>query len=256
MKKNVVLSTLVALCIFFTGCIESTEEITINSNGSGSYNMNMDLSGMFDFINMMKGMDTTTANTASKQLSKSFDTTMYLRDFSDTSTKLNATQKRLLKDAKMKMVMNEEAHAFSVDINFPFTQLADIEKIMQLSGKGNGGNAVNKMFGGGESAGSNEKMPEINSSFNMVVKEGLLVRTINKEKYKLSLSDETLGSFAKDKKLAESIKLNTVIHLPKAVKKLTGTKATLSADKKTVTIKATLATYYNEPQTLDYRIEY
>jgi hypothetical protein len=54
----------------------------------------------------------------------------------------------------------------------------------------------------------------------------------------------------------DEIKLNTSIKLPKAAKKITGAKAELSSDKKTILIKNTMMDLYEHPENFEFSVEY
>jgi hypothetical protein len=91
----------------------------------------------------------------------------------------------------------------------------------------------------------------------MAIRNGSLERKLNKKKYD-SLMQQYAGQMPEEGMgdMLSSIKMNTVIHLPKAAKKVTAARSTLSADKKTVTIKGSLADLFRNPQVFSYRIEY
>ncbi len=255
MKRNLLLSLLVIVAVFFTGCFETTEEITINADGTGTYNMNMDLSGLFQFLGAMKNMDTTANKNAKKE---KMDTTINMRMFTDTAANLTVAQKALLHSATMKMLMDEEAQEFKMNMNFPFTQLGDVAKIIDLMHSAGGTNVMGKMVMPGEVAGSESapKMPDLNTYFDMTLQPHLIERKLNKEKYKTLNEDMQQNSMGEGTEMLSSIKMNTVIHLPVAAKKVTGTGVLLSADKKTVTLNGTMEDLMKTPQKFSYRIEY
>jgi hypothetical protein len=53
-----------------------------------------------------------------------------------------------------------------------------------------------------------------------------------------------------------AITFKTVIHLPKAATKAEGEKVALSADRTTVTIKSSLMDLFDNPKSLNFRVEY
>ena len=256
MKRNLLLSLLVVVALFFTGCFETTEEITVNADGTGSYNMNMDMSGLFQFFDAMSSMDTSAAS--SKKKKEKMDTTITMRTFTDTAANLTVAQKALLHDATMKMVMDEEAQQFKMNMAFPFKQLSDVEKIIALSHSTSGTNIMGKMVLPGEVAESNNApaMPDLGSYFDMTLQPHLIERKLNKEKYKSLNGDMQQNGMGESAEMLGSVKMNTVIHLPVAAKKATGTGLILSADKKTVTISGTMEDLTKNPEKFSYRIEY
>jgi hypothetical protein len=257
MKRNLLLSLLVIVATFFTGCFETTEELTINENGSGTYNVNINLSGLFAFMDSMKGMDSTA--TTEKNKEERMDTTVYMRSFTDTASKLTAAQKELLRPAVMKMVMDEKEKEFKMDLKFPFSKLSDLEKIIALSKSEGGSNVMGKMVMPGEVVdnGSAPKLPDLSNYYDMTLLPNLVERKLNKEKYK-SLNEDMQKNNMEEggAEMLSSIKMNTVIHLPRPAKKVTGAGVKLSDDKKTITVKGTMEDLQKNPQAFTYRIEY
>jgi hypothetical protein len=255
LKKFLLLILLSFTGLFFTGCMETTEELTIAADGSGTYNVGMDMSGFFDLMDMMKGMDTT-ANVETKSLQQ-LDTVVAMRDFTDTASHLSAEEKALMKEAKMKMKMNEADNEFKMEMNFPFTKLGDVQKLMQLSQKSSGGNVMQNMLGnplGAESG--NDQMPSISNFYEMVINGNVVERKLNKEKYNELQQNEQLKGAQMAGDMLESIKFNTVIRLPRPAKKVSGTRVQLSADKKTLTLKGNMQDLFQDPEAFTYRIEY
>ena len=56
MKKLLLLLLVTSICLW--GCLNSDEDVTINADGSGVYQNTMDMSGMFDMMDMFAAMDT------------------------------------------------------------------------------------------------------------------------------------------------------------------------------------------------------
>lgn len=137
MKKLLLSLLLTCTGLFFTGCVETTEELTIAADGTGTYQVGMDMSGLFDLMDAMKAMDTEGAAVEKKK--EKLDTVMAMRDFADTASHLTAEQKRLLQNASMKMKMDEEAKQFKMDMHFPFAKIGDVEKLIQFSQSSGGG---------------------------------------------------------------------------------------------------------------------
>lgn len=259
MKKHLIV-LLLAVVTFFAGCIDTTEELTIAPDGTGTYHIGMDMSGLFDMMEMLKAMDTSATVASGNKKNETMDTTMNMRDFTDTSSTLSTEEKALMRNAKMKMVMNEGERLFKIDMNFPFTKITDVEKLMAISESGNGGNIMGKIMKGApqselEGAG-NGQMPDINSYYDTKVTANLIERTLNKEKYSTLKNNEQAQGMQQAGDMLESFKMNTVINLPRAAKSVTGKNAELSADKKKLTIKATLMDLFQNPEAFAYRVEY
>jgi len=59
MKKSLLfISGILLSALFLTGCLDSEEDVTINPNGSGIYKTTVDMSGLFDMMQMAAMMDT------------------------------------------------------------------------------------------------------------------------------------------------------------------------------------------------------
>lgn len=259
MKKHL-LVLLLAVSTFFAGCINTTEELTIAADGTGTYHIGMDMSGLFDMMEMLKAMDTSAATANTPKKNDKMDTTMNMRDFTDTASHLSAEQKALLQNAKMKMVMNEAEREFQIDMNFPFAKISDVEKLMAISESGSGGNIMGKIMKGAPQSeldgAGNSQMPDINSYYDTKVTASLIERKLNKEKYATLKNNDQVQGMQQAGDMLESFKMNTVINLPRAAKSVTGKNASLSADKKTLTVKATLMDLFENPDAFAYRIEY
>jgi hypothetical protein len=260
--KKITFFLLTCTAFMFTGCFETTEELTINKNGSGTYHYAMDFKGLFDMLDAMKAMDT--SGKADMGIPKERkDTTINLRSFTDTATSLTSEQKELYQNATLNLLMDGTEKEFKVAMNMPFQKLGDVEKLVKVMSSDEGGNMLSKLFKESKTlgnAGSDDnpgKLPDLNSYYDLSVKKGNIERRLNQAKYDSVM--QLYGSQMPAESMGEmlgSINLNTIIHLPKAAKKISGANATVSADKKTITIKGTLADLFKNPQVFSYRIEY
>lgn len=252
MKKYLLRLWLAVVTLLVAGCIETTEELTIGADGSGTYQVGMDMSGLFDMMEMLRAIDTTNALAGAEMKNGNMDTTLQLRHYADTASHLTPEQKALLQHAKMKMVMNEGARQFTMNMNFPFAHIEDVQKLMQISQSGSGGNMMGGLLKGSPAGGTEEQMPSINSYYDMEITGSHITRRLNKEKYS-TLQQQNMEQ-AGD--MLEGFKTNTVIHLPRPAKKVEGSRAQLSADKKTLTLNASLMDLYQNPEALSYRVEF
>jgi len=101
------------------------------------------------------------------------------------------------------------------------------------------------------------RLPDLNSFYDLLVKKGSIERKLNKTKYD-SAMQQYGGQIPLDQMqdMLSSVKLNTIIHLPHALKKVSGANATTSDDKKIVTVKGTLIDLFKAPEVFSYHIEY
>jgi len=257
MKK--IASFLIALfAIILTGCLDTVEELTIAPDGSGTYASTMDMSGMFDMIEMMAAMDTS-ANSQLKKLSdKDMDSVISMRSFTDTSSSLTPEQKKLFQDAKMRITMKQKEKLFKMGMTYPFKKLEDVQKIMALNDEGKGVGLFGK--GGQENAigALNDKggFPSIGNYYDMTIKNGLIERKVNEGKLAELKKDEKFSEMKNAGDMMGTITFSTVIHLPKPASTVEGEKVKLSADKKTVTVKSSLIDLFENPKSLGFKIVY
>lgn len=255
--RKVSLLLFITTCTLLSGCFETTEDVSINTNGSGTYTVDMDMSGLLSMMNMLKAADTV-VQTGVK--GKNIDSTILFSPFTDTATSLSAEDKALLRNASIHIKMNEQV--FKIKMTYPFEKVADMAKLMALTGSASGGNMIKKMLG------NNAELPDENNGnvsagmlnykdlYQMTYGDGLLERKIREEKFTEFGAKNNLNEMAQLEDMMDAIKMNNVLHLPRAAKTVQGAKATLSADKKTVTISCTLKELIANPKVSDYRIEY
>jgi hypothetical protein len=262
MKRNLFCFLLLITTFLFTGCFETTEELTVNENGSGTYHYALDFSGLFDVMDAMKAMDT--SSNSNMGFAKGHkDTTIQLRDYTDTASSLTAAQKALYQKGTLHLVINEDQKQFNVTINLPYQKPGDLQKIVGLMGSDENGSLLSKLFKEGNTMGSEGdamgkgRLPDLNSFYDLLVKKGSIERKLNKTKYD-SAMQQYGGQIPLDQMqdMLSSVKLNTIIHLPHALKKVSGANATTSDDKKTVTVKGTLIDLFKAPEVFSYHIEY
>jgi hypothetical protein len=258
MKKLTAIVLLFSAFVF-SGCLDTVEELTIAKDGSGTYKTTMDMSGMFDMIEMMAAMDTS-ANSQLKKLSdKDIDSTFNLSSVMDTAAGVTEDQRQLYKGATMSLTMKQKDKVFKMAMNYPFKKLEDVQKIIELNASGKGVDIFNKgekkqeIPPGMEDKGS---MPSINNFFDITYKKGLIERRLNETKLEDLKKDEKYSQMKSAGDMLGSITYTSILHLPKPATKVEGAMVKLSDDKKTVTIKSTLADLFDNPKSLGFRIEY
>ena len=266
-KMRFVFVTIFAL--LFISCYEVNEEIVINENGSGTYVTKMDMGQLLEMMQSMGGEEELTK----EGLDKPIDTTIFMKDLVDTSTKATPEQKELVKDGKMHIQMNMKEKLFKTNIEVPFKNLENLQKL--LSGNGSNGAGMSQIFktifDKGEEkaidpankAGDIERDPskdnqldQLSNVFDVTVKNGLLSRKLNAAKLK-ELTDKP--EMAQMKELGATgmeITYTTTIKLPRPVKKIDNTLIKLSDDKRTLTFKYNLLDMFETPEKFSYTIEY
>ncbi|MCU7552397.1 hypothetical protein OCK74_24975 [Chitinophagaceae bacterium LB-8] len=259
MKRPLLILLAASVLFFLAGCFDTTEEITIDKNGGGVYQINADFKGLFELLDAMKAFDTS-ANSSLQNLPSNIDTTINLRSFTDTASSLTAEEKTLLRNATLNMVMNEKDKVFKVLMKYPYKDINDVQKIIKLSQSGN--NFLGKALQGKESPLTDMQMnqdmgmPQLNNFYDVTIKKGFLEKKVNADKLKEFEENEQFAQMKQALEMMSEATMNTVIHLPKPVKKAEGANIKLSDDKKTVTINASLSDLFNDPNAFAYHVEY
>ena len=253
--KKLVLPILIISSLLI-GCLETTEGLLINKDGSGSYAMEMDMNGMFAFMDMMKTVDSS-AGSGIPEDRKNFDSTILFKSFVDTATDLTAEEKTLLRNAAAYIKVNEKEKVFKIKMTYPFAKIDDVAKLVALNGAGKGSNRIQQIFkgktGNQDTTSVNPGLPDYSDMYQMTYKNGLLERKLIPEKFKEFGAQFSGGGMDE---MTSSVKMNTTIQLPGKAKSVQGEKVKLSDDKKTVTINCTLKDLLANPKALEYRIEY
>ena len=239
-------------CIFLGGCFETTQETTINKDGSGVFTNTTDLSNMIGLIKQMSGDE------ANKM--QSTDTTISLSGVADSIAGISAEQKRLVNTGMMKLTLNMQDEKLLVKLNFPFEKLSDIELLKEILPKLSV-SALKKLPGGdqvpaGASQGDSSKIKTFDSYFDETISKKLISKTLNKAKYATAADDEFMKSLQQMSGMGSPVKVNYVINLPRRAKKVEGKAVKLSDDKKKVTVSVTSDDFFDDPSKFEYRIEY
>jgi len=239
-------------CIVLLGCFETTQEVTINKDGSGTYTNTTDLSNMIGLLKQMGGDE------ASKL--QNTDTTISLAGVADSIAGLTAEQKRIVNKGVMKLTMNAQDEKLIVKLNFPFEKLSDVQSLKEILPKLSV-SALKKLPGGdqmpaGAADADSSKIKTFDNFFDETISKKLIAKTLNKTKYATAANDEFMKSLQQMSGMGSPIMLNYIINLPRPAKKVEGKAAKLSEDKKKVTVSVTSDDFFDDPSKFEYRIEY
>jgi hypothetical protein len=259
MKKFFKYVLTVAICVFFVSCYEVNEEIEIKPDGSGTYVTKMDMGQLIDLMQTFAGDE----EIKKDGLDKIYDTTILFKNILDSAKDMTAEQKELMKDGKMKMQMNIKEKIFKMDMDLPYKDLNSLQKLM--SGQGNGpgmANAFKNLFGNPEAGADQQGMPkspdmgDFAGIFDVTVKNGLIERKVNQEKYKALTDRPEMAQLKQMNTSGMEILYTTTIKLPRPAKKTDNPIIKLSDDKKTVTMKYNLLELLENPSKFAYTINY
>jgi hypothetical protein len=249
--KKIVLFLLVSTMILLVGC-ETTQEITINKDGSGSISNTSDMSNM---VGMLKTM----GNNDAEKIPNT-DTTILLAGIADSITGLTAQQKKIINQGSMKLTMNMKDEKLIMKSIFPFQKLSDIQMLSAAMPKVS--EAMSKKLTSGEQMppglGTGEK-PQIKAFddfFDVDFTDKLISKTLNKTKYATASDDQYMQSLKQMSSMGSPINVNYIINLPRPAKKAEGKALKLSDDKKKVTISVTSDDFFEDPSKFEYKIEY
>ena len=242
-----------ALLLF--GCMNINEDIDVGANGDGTYSEEIDLSSLLQFINAAASMDSSAENSSMPDMDSSFS----LKNVADTSTTLTAEEKRLMQNASMRIMSNQADNVFKMQLIFPFSSMQDLGKLLAMNSAKNSLGLVMKGAGLDKSMHSDndeKEMPDLASVYITTCTKGVIDKKMDEEKWKTMQQDEQLIQLQQSGEMMKSYTYTTTIHLPSPAKKLTGEKAALSTDKKTVIVQGSIADMANHPEAFTYHIEY
>jgi hypothetical protein len=227
-------------------------------NGSGIVATNIDMSAILKLAKMMGGDEV-------KEMEKiSIDTLIKLSDFKDSISSLTLAEKKLLENATMRAVMNPTDEKIIMSYSFPYSDLSEMmlingvmKKILsktqsQIMGKMMPGDEEGKNIMGDDDKG----MPDLDDYFTLSFENGKISKKINKEKYAEASTDKTLTSIREIGQMGMPMTMKTIFSLPRAATKAEGKGLNLSADKRKVTIEATLDDFFDNPELFEYEIDF
>lgn len=258
MKKIIcVLGLFVATTI--SGCFELATETTINEDGSGVYTSSTDMGNIIAMLKMM-GDDAKELDSLKK------DTVISLAYLKDSLAGISETQKRILTNATLRVIFDISEEKMLLNFSFPFdkiSEMAEIDGILTNSSQ----NILNKQLEFLVPKEENEaermdlgadqnSIPNLDKYFDYTYEKGKLSKKINQAKYAELLKDPMLKNMKEMGQMGNPMSLKTVFNLPRAVKKAEGIGLTLSADKKKITIETTIDDLFDQPEKLEYEIEY
>lgn len=255
--KHVKILLLFLLPLALVSCTDTREELEIRKDGTGTLVMKTDFGKILE---MVKGMGGT--NDLSKDgLDKPFDTTMFMKDVLDTAQNVPADQKALLRDGKVHMVINVNESIGKLDMNFPFTSTAKLQDLYaslnsSTSGLKNLFNGMGKNLPKSDQGGNDKSMPQIASVYDIVVNDGLYSRKVNKQRYDEFVQAMKLDELKQMGSMFGAMDYTLSVKLPRPIKKISNSKATLSEDKKTATLKSDLMETFEHPELLALDIAY
>lgn len=257
MKKFLLIALTCVTLAGLTGCLDSEEDLTITNNGSGVFKNTIDMSGLFDMMQMAAMMDTSAGSQLKEFSDKNIDSTFSLRAFTDTASTLTAEEKALLQDGTMRMTINQKEKVFKITMNYPFKKMEDVQKIMELQQSGKGFNPMGKAKDNPALGGMQDQgLPTADQITHLTFRNGLIERKVDQQKLNDLKSNDQFEQMQKAQDMLTGVTFTTTIHLPKAVTSSSGSRLSVSDDKKTVRVKYSLLDMIKNPQALEFKVLY
>lgn len=252
MRKSIL--AILSFCVtVLTSCLDTTQEITLNEDGSGTVTYTNDMSTLISLAKQMGG-----AADLEKAGDQNMDSTIALKDGMSDLPSLSAEEKELAKNGMLKIMMNIKQEKFQTTLTFPFTQPGQIEKYNKLSGKVMAEAMKDKLSEGGQAIPS-DQMPAPSSFddyYKLEFSDGELTRKVDKDKYTGVESDEYFKGVRQASSMGLTMKAKYVINLPRPATKAEGKNVKLSDDKKKVTVTADIEDFFADPSALEFKIKY
>lgn len=252
MKK--ILVVVAAVSLLLTGCLETTQEITVKEDGTGTVTS---LSDMGPLLELAKTMG------AGEELEKAgdqhADTTIALSNFSEGLGDISAEEKQLLDKGSLGLKMNLKEGQFTTALNFPFTKPEEIGVFSKLTNRVMGALLKDQMASSPMAGQFGNDMPAISAIedyYDLKIEKDEIKRTLNKNKYASVSSDEYLTGMKQATAMGMEAHNTCIINLPKPAKKVEGKNASLSEDKMKVIIKASLDDFFDSPESLEFKVKY
>lgn len=247
--------------VVLSSCLDSEEKIVLNADNSGMYSMTLDLGKMLEMATMMGG------KTDPGKAKEKKDTTVYLKNLLDSAENLTAEEKSLYSDAVITMKLDEENNEMKVVLSCPFANIngltsiknnfLDVIKKVKAFEKTTGENLPEEEGAEDSKIGMNSINP-VEDQFTFLAVPGKISNTIkNIETFKSRVAgDSSLAMMQQMTGMMGDLKYNTVLVLPKPVKKFEGPGSVVSTDKKTIRFETTLTEMLERPEKVSYTVEY
>jgi hypothetical protein len=227
--KKFLLSLFTITTLFLAGCLETTQEITLNEDGSGTVSNKSDMGALIGLVKQMGG-----GAELDKAPQQELDSVISLA----------------------KNVDNLKEEKFTTNLSFPFTSPSQISDLNKLTNKIMGSIMKDKMAEGAPMA---DQMPETSSFddyYKVEFSNGELTKKVNKDKFEMAATDEYLKGMKEAAAMGLVMKATYVINLPRPAFKAEGKNVKLSEDKKKVTVSASIDEFFDDPAALEFKTKY
>lgn len=249
--KKLIIALLVSGSLLLAGCYETTQEITLNDDGSGILSGTNDMSALIGVAKQMGG-----AEEMAKAGTQKIDSTFSLNREADSISSLSAEEREMARRGTANIILNLKDEKFSTNLKFPFSNPAEIAALHKLTGKIMASTMKDQM-GGMPTGGAEVPEPtSVDDYYTLEFSNGELTKKINKEKYVTVANDKYLQGVKEAAGMGLAMKLNYIINLPRPATKAEGKNVKLSDDKKKVLVSASIDDFFEDASSLEFKIKY
>lgn len=244
-----ILFLILGMTLLLTSCTV-TENIYIEADGSGKFNVDLDGSSLMammpkDSLKNEKSIDST------------FTFKQLLADNKDSIAKLPISEQQQLKKLEnfnMRMQMNQEQKQFLFSLQTNFKNVSELQDAMTaINAISLLQNKANKATEFG-SAIPSEGLVNNNSTLSYSFKGNKFTRIAVLNKVKKEMLNEEAAEM--NKMIFASSNYIVKYHFAKPVKKVSNTSALFSEDRKTVTLHYPFSEYMENPEKLNLEVEF
>lgn len=271
--KNIKFLSALLVLVSLTSC-SITEKLIMNENGSGKFSYEIDGSKMMSMAGgAFSGEEKNTkkkkkGDTKSKDIDSTFTFKEMFASKHDSISKLPLEEQEKIKRMEkfsVRMVMNEEKGIMNYSMFTDFKSVQELQDVMSPV------KSMQSLSPGGKQGGMAMAPTGIDDdSSTQFFYDGKTFKKIvsKKEKKKEeAVAEETTDEEVSEEELAESMKksmemfydqsnFKIVYEFPKPVKKVSIENALYSEDRKTITIEYSLKDYMENPNKLNFEVEF
>ena len=160
------------------------------------------------------------------------------------------------------LLLNVEKKEFKSDIEIPFTNLSNLQKLYNaMNSQSLGFTELFKgMAGKSDSTNGNDNgmpdMNQFNSIYDFETRDGLISRKLNAERWKTLQQSAQYTQMKEAASMGISIPYTLTISVPRPIKKIDNELAKLFPDRKKMIIQYNLIEVFEHPEKFEYTLVY
>ncbi len=237
--------------LFFSlgGCLDVTEEVMLNADGTGTY---VNTNNMSQAITIAKNM----GQMNNDKIPAKLDTTYSLADQADSIAGITPEEKELFRKGNIHSVISMDDEKLVTILTFPFGKMSDIGTINHLT-RLYAMHALKKNMPA-DMPGA-DQMPEpssVDDYYSLKYSNDELKKEVIKEKYSKVNDDKFFQQMQQAIAMGIEVSSTYIYDLPRPAEKVEGKNAKLSDDHKKVTVKASLDDFLNDPTVYEFKVKF